>query len=56
MKSLNEWIKANIHHNQGQNYDHIKDPYFKEKLDKGLIKYDPSEWTELTPFEEREIG
>jgi hypothetical protein len=56
LKTLNEWIKTNIDHNSKQNYHHITDPYFKEKLNQGLIKYAPEEWTELSPHEEREIG
>ena len=55
MKSLNEWIKSNIQHNQSQDYSHIQDPYFKEKLDKGYTRYAPEEWAELTPFDERSI-
>ena len=25
-------------------WSHIKDTYFKDKLDKGLIKYEPEMW------------
>lgn len=39
-------------------FDHIKDDYFREKLEKGLIEYDPDLWekAQLSPREEREIG
>jgi hypothetical protein len=53
VKSLSQWIQDNINHNEKQDYSHIKDPYFKDKLDKGLIKYEPTEWVELSPFDER---
>jgi hypothetical protein len=56
VKTLDKWIQENIRHNGNVNYDHIQDTYFKKKLDDGLIKYAPDEWTELEPREEREIG
>lgn len=33
----------------------ITDKYFREKLESGLIKYDPDEWTCMDPIEENEL-
>jgi hypothetical protein len=37
-----------------QDFSHIKDSYFREKLEKGLIPYEPKLWAEsqLEPMEE----
>lgn len=37
-----------------QDFSHIKDDYFREKLEKGLIPYEPKEWAinQLDPMEE----
>lgn len=48
MKNLSQWIADNINHNAKQDFHHIKDPYFKEKLNQGLIKYDPVEFANLS--------
>lgn len=53
MTPVNDDKVKNLEHNRKVNYHHIQDPYFKDKLNKGFIKYDPSEWIELTPYEER---
>jgi lipopolysaccharide assembly outer membrane protein LptD (OstA) len=42
-----EVIEKNKEWNSQQDYSHITDPYFLEKLNNGLIKYDPTEWTEM---------
>jgi hypothetical protein len=52
---MTEIIKENIRHNRSFDYSHITDPYMKEKLDKGLIKYEPDEWTEITPVDENKL-
>lgn len=38
-------------------FPHVKDEYFREKLEKGLIKYEPRLWKEavLSVREEREL-
>lgn len=40
-------IEANKEWNGERDYSHITDQYFLDKLKKGLIKYDPSEWVEM---------
>ena len=39
---------------QVTDFSHIKDSYFREKLEKGLIPYEPKVWAEsqLEPMEE----
>lgn len=41
--------------NSSKNYPQIKDSYFLEKLNSGLIKYAPDEWTVLSDMEENEL-
>lgn len=38
-------------------FPHIKDDYFREKLEKGLIKYEPKLWAEavLTARDEKTL-
>lgn len=43
---LTKEIEQNKEWNRDHDYSHITDPYFLDKLDKGFIKYDPTEWTE----------
>lgn len=55
MGKVVEIIEENIRHNLSVDYSHIKDHYFKDKLDKGLIKYEPENWTELPAIEENKL-
>lgn len=54
MKNLAQWIQENIRHNSTKNFDHIEDPYLKDKLDSGLIKYEPEEWSALIELSEKD--
>lgn len=46
-KVITKEIEANKEWNGERDYSHITDQYFLDKLKKGLIKYDPSEWVEM---------
>lgn len=37
-------------------FSYIKDSYFRAKLESGLIRYAPEDWTEMTPIEENELN
>lgn len=36
-------------------FSNIKDSYFREKLESGLIRYAPEDWTCMDPIEENEL-
>lgn len=40
-----------------KDFSHIKDSYFREKLEKGLIPYEPKEWAinQMDAMEERKV-
>ena len=41
--------------NSTKHFPKITDSYFLEKLNSGLIKYQPSEWVTLSDMEENEL-
>jgi hypothetical protein len=41
--------------NSTKNFPRIKDSYFLDKLNSGLIKYEPSDWVVLSDMEENEL-
>ncbi|WP_156397015.1 hypothetical protein [Paenibacillus sp. Soil724D2] len=41
--------------NAQYDFSYITDSYFREKLESGLIRYAPEDWTEMTPIEENEL-
>lgn len=49
---VNKTIESNKKYNSQFNFSHIKDSYFREKLQKGFIKFDPSEWSVLSDSDE----
>lgn len=47
-------VQANKEHNATKDYSHITNPYLLDKLDAGLIKYEPENWElyQLDPMDE----
>lgn len=46
---------ANNRYNCSRDFSHITDSYMRKKLEKGLIKYDPENWTEVSPMDENKL-
>lgn len=42
--------------NKQFDFSRIRDTYFRTKLQEGLIRYAPDDWTVLNPMEENELG
>lgn len=53
---INNIIAADREWNSQFDFSYIRDAYFRSKLEQGLIRYAPEDWTELAPIEENELN
>lgn len=55
-KVINQRIEIDKEFNKQFDFSYITDDYFRQKLEKGLIRYAPQDWTVLDPMEENELN